>query len=140
MRIAVFATMLLLAVSCKKYVPGPKGDAGTNGQNGNSNISKTLAFTVKASSWDSLVVNDIWFWERTITVSEVTQSVLKKGDVMVYKLIGSEWYPLPTFEGYLCTQFSLSESQVKLKLTHLHEAIPSRPADASYRVVVLSPK
>lgn len=132
--------IVLLFVACKKYVPGPQGDAGKNGQNGNSNISKTVAFTIAPAAWDSLVVEDEWFWEHKVTVSEISQSVLKSGDVMVYKQIGNEWYPLPTFEGYLCTQYSLTESQVKLKLTHLHSAIPPRPAAANYRVVVLSPK
>lgn len=132
--------VVFLFVACKKYVPGPQGDAGANGQNGNSNISKTVSFTITGATWDSIVENDTWRWERIITVSEVSKAVLQGGDVMVYKQIGNEWYPLPTFEGYLCTQYSLSESQIKLKLTHLHAAIPPRPSNTNYRVVVLSPK
>ena len=132
--------IVLLFVACKKYVPGPQGDPGANGHNGNSNISKTVSFTIAGPTWDSIVENDRWSWERIITVSEISKAVLQSGDVMVYKQIGSEWYPLPTFEGYLCTQYSLTESQVKLKLTHLHEAVPPRPSNANYRVVVLSPR
>lgn len=127
-------------VACKKYVPGPQGDAGTNGHNGNVNIAATASFEVKSTQWDSIVINDTWSWERKIAASVITNNAITSGDIMVYKQINGEWYPLPVFEGFLCTQALVSLNQITIKVTHLHGAIPPRPNNQTYRITVLEPK
>lgn len=141
MRLATLLLLMLFLQACKKQVAGPKGEPGLDGKNGNSNVVTTNAFVIKGSSWDSVIENDHWSWKKTLVLSQLTNSAISDGDIMVYRCRAENdnWYRLPVFEGYLCTQFSFETGLLHLRLTHLHEGIAPRPKDDVYKLVVLSP-
>lgn len=78
-------------------------------------------------------------WESWLVLTDLSEDVVKKGEVKVYKKVGSDWMPLPYGKGYLFTQYSFEAGIVRLKLSHIHGGVPDRPADEVYRVVIFSP-
>jgi len=132
--------ILMLAGACTKNVPGPVGEAGKNGGNGNSTISHTSVFTVRSSAWDSLDTGEEIVWHAKVYVPEISSLVLRNGDIKVYALNAGDWFALPLYEGLLVTQSKFSEGIVNFYQSHMHGSTALRPADRNYRVVVLAPR
>lgn len=137
---ALFTTLAMILIlfigsSCEKQVPGPQGDPGTAGLSGNLIQKSTNAINVLGSTW---TLSDKE-WESWLVLTDLSEDVVKKGEVKVYKKVGSDWMPLPYGKGYLFTQYSFEAGIVRLKLSHIHGGVPDRPADEVYRVVIFSP-
>lgn len=132
---AIMIIVLLTVSSCKKQVPGPQGDPGTPGLKGNLTQKSTNAINVLSSTW-TLSNKE---WESWLVLLDLSEDVVKRGEVKVYKKVGSDWMPLPYGKGYLFTQYSFEAGIVRLKHSHIHGGVPDRPADEVYRVVIFSP-
>lgn len=133
--VLIMIAMLLIGSSCEKQVAGPQGDAGAAGLPGNLIQKSTNALNILSSTW---TLSDKE-WESWLVLTDVSEDVVKKGEVKVYKKVGSDWMPLPYGKGYLFTQYSFEAGIVRLKHSHIHGGVPNRPADEVYRVVVFSP-
>jgi len=131
---------VLFFTGCKKNVPGPQGDPGINGKNGNSNISSTVRFIQDSSSWSKIPSGDIEIWETSVSIQQLTQNAINNGFVKVYVFENDTWWPLPYTEGLLITQATFSEGVMKLNYSDMHFDIPDRPKSRTYRVVVQEPK
>lgn len=127
----------LLFFSCKKQeIQGPKGDPGTPGGGGNSNISSTSVFTVTSAQWapDSAA----GYLKVTINFAALTQDVVDKGGVKVYMQTGTSWTELPFTMGDLFTQFGFDQGHLYLKYINIEGGMPSPPVTAAYRMVIFS--
>lgn len=121
----------------KKEIQGPKGEPGDPGIGGNANITSTNTFVVNSSQWVADTVNATQ--NVTLNFSELTQSVVDKGSVKVYKLEGTVWYELPFDTGDLITQFGFDVGHLYLSYINIEGSpAPPAPATARYRMVIIS--
>ena len=140
-RFIIFAGILAGALclslsSCKKEeIPGPKGEPGTPGGGGNSNITSSSNFIVNTSQWQVDSVAEML--KVTITAPELTKDVVEKGGVKVYRQNGSGWSELPFVQGDLFTQFGFSEGVLTLSYINIEGGIASAPPSATYRMVIV---
>lgn len=96
--------LIILFNSCKKQeIQGPKGEPGDPGIGGNANITSTNTFVVSSSQWTPDSAN--FMQTVTLNFTELTQQVIDKGGVKVYKQTGTSWAELPLVNGDLFTQF-----------------------------------
>src|SRR5689334_19591851 len=90
---------VLLFVACKKEVAGPKGEPGTPGGGGNSNIASTSVFPVTTSQWVvDTVANCL---KVSLSFPVLTKSIVDGGGVKVYVRTGNTWTELPYVTGDL---------------------------------------
>jgi hypothetical protein len=136
----LLASILMLGTACKKNVPGPAGEPGKNGANGNANLSSSTVITLLSNRWESRERDNETYWYTKLYIPEITSLVLRNGDIKVYAMSGGDWFALPFYEGLLVTQATFSEGLVELEHSNLHGGTTLRPAERSYRVLVLSPK
>lgn len=130
-------TVCFLFANCKKQeIQGPKGDPGTPGGGGNSDISSSTVFTVTNSQWQKDTANDCL--TVSLSFSSLTKHVVENGAVKVFRQDGTVWSELPYTTGDLFTQFGFSEGVLYLKYINIEGGIPTAPADANYRMVILS--
>lgn len=128
----------LLITNCKKEeIPGPKGEPGTPGGGGNSNISASETFTVASSDW---VTDSAKFGRKvTLNYAGITKDVVEKGSVKMYMKMGSTWAELPYTQGDFVTQFGFDEGHLYLEFINIEQVgMPAPPTTTSYRVVILT--
>lgn len=130
--------IILATASCKKEeVKGPKGDQGDPGIGGNANITSTSFFFVNSSMW----LADSASMTRKVTLNQpiITQNVIDKGSVKVYRENDSTISELPIVNGDLFTQYGFELGKLHLEYVNIEGAgIPDAPATAKYRLVVIS--
>ena len=136
----LMASLLMFGTACKKNIPGPAGEPGKNGANGNTNLSFSTVITMRSNSWESRERGDETYWHSKLYIPEITSLVLRNGDIKVYAMNGGDWFALPFYEGLLVTQATFSEGLVELDHSNLHGGTPLCPTERNYRVLVLSPK
>lgn len=131
----VLIVLFTLLTSCKKEeIQGPKGDPGTPGGGGNSNITSGDIFTIGSANW--LPNADSSAWQVVISSTLITQSVVDKGVVKVFQQKGNSWWELPYTEGDLFTQFGFQTGSVTLTFMDIHGGLPTKPATTNYRISV----
>jgi hypothetical protein len=128
--------VVLLSACKKKEIQGPKGDPGTPGGGGNSNITSTSVFTITSSQWVADTAGDCL--KVTLNFTSLTKDVVDNGGVKVFFQQGTTWSELPFTSGDLFTQFGFDEGHLYLKYINIEGGIPSAPPDAGYRMVILS--
>lgn len=129
----VLVCVAVFLCRCTKQVPGPKGDTGAAGGNGNAKHSTTVVFNHPASAWAPSEDN----WETVIFVPEITEQVLSGGKVKVYVQINDLWWPLPHEASETFTQFTLRNGFIKLFCERLH-GNTVKPVSANYRVTIVN--
>ena len=103
----------ILFTSCKKEeIQGPKGDPGANGIGGNANVVSTSTFIVNTSSWVADSAAECY--KITLSFPVLTQSVVDKGGVKVYRQTGTVWSELPIATSDLFTQFGFDVGNLYL--------------------------
>jgi hypothetical protein len=123
--------------ACKKEeIPGPKGDPGTPGGGGNSNISSTSEFTITTSQWVTDTVNHCLKVE--LNFPEITSAVVNSGGVKVFTRTGATWHELPYTTGDLFTQFAFREGWLILNYINIETGYNAPPGTGSYRMVIFS--
>lgn len=80
-------------------------------------------------------------WYGGINTSLITQSIVNKGLVQVFKKYGSnEWWALPDQSGVNQTSFGYSVGSITLMNQNVNGTTPtSNPGNQTFRVVVISP-
>ena len=134
--LAIFVTCVLFTDCKKKEIQGPKGEPGTPGTGGNSNIISTSVFTVADSQWKADTAADYMF--VSLDFPEITQKVADNGAVKVYIQTGTNWTDLPYVKGDLFTQFGFETGRLFLTYINIEGGLPGPPATANYRMVILS--
>lgn len=89
------------------------------------------------SQWQEDTVNDCL--KVTLSFATLTKNVVEKGSVKVFRQDGTTWAELPYTTGDLFTQFGFSEGLLYLKYINIEGGIPTAPAEASYRMVIITP-
>jgi hypothetical protein len=135
---ALVCALGILVTACKKQeIPGPKGEAGTNGIGGNANIISTNTFVINYAQWTPDSAN----YMQTVTLSfpEITQTVVDKGGVKMYKQTGTTWAELPLVFGDLFTQYGFDVGHLYLQYVNIEGgSTPVAPATARYRMVIVT--
>lgn len=105
-----FLSLALFISSCTK-----EGDIGPAGKDGNANVSSKY-YTV--SSWSVPAAGSIY---TDIANSDITQSVIDSGSVMVYLNVNNAWTPLPYNRYYsnhfIATTFQCTAGNVRIIVT-----------------------
>jgi hypothetical protein len=127
---------ITFATCKKKEIQGPKGDPGTPGGGGNSNITSTSVFTVTSSQWVPDTANACL--KVTLNFATLTKDVVDNGGVKVFMQQVSTWTELPFTSGDLFTQFGFDEGHLYLKYINIEGGFPAPPITAGYRMVILS--
>jgi len=122
----------LLFFSCKKNVPGPQGDKGTAGSQGNLKITTTIG---SPTIWTPINKG----WKSYMTVPEITQSVIEKGEVEVYVQVGNTWWKLPYAVKNLFTKVTVEKDYLNFEYTVIHDEVPPNPGTLNFRVVITEP-
>ncbi|MBL7917850.1 MAG: hypothetical protein JNM96_05605, partial [Bacteroidia bacterium] len=120
--------ILLSLGSCKKNVPGPKGDSGEDGGQGNL-VQSERTFTIYPSSWTfngSRYSAQVYF-------PEITNDVLTKGEVRVYMKIGNEWWSLPYAVADVFMRQSIELGYIHLEYLKIHGVPPASPGQVTFR-------
>ncbi|MDO8998853.1 MAG: hypothetical protein Q7W45_03735 [Bacteroidota bacterium] len=124
--------------ACKKQeIHGPKGEAGDPGIGGNANITSTNIFIVNTELWvvDTATASQ----NATLNFPELTQKVVDKGTVKVYKQNGTVWNELPYDQGDLFTQCGFDVGHLYLNFINIEGSpAPPAPATANFRMVIIS--
>ncbi|MBK7309388.1 MAG: hypothetical protein IPI93_01015 [Sphingobacteriaceae bacterium] len=124
--------------ACKKEeIQGPKGDPGTNGIGGNATIVSTNTFIVNTSSW--VADTSAECLKVTISFPSLTQTVVDKGGVKVYRQTGTVWSELPITTTDLFTQFGFDVGNLYLNYINIEGGLPGTPPPTErYRMVIVS--
>lgn len=128
----------ILFTACKKQeIQGPKGDPGDPGIGGNANIVSTNTFMVNSASWVADTVAECL--KVTISFPTLTQDVVEKGGVKVYRQTGTVWSELPITTTDLFTQFGFDVGNLYLNYINIEGGLPgSPPPTERYRMVIIS--
>lgn len=128
----------ILFTACKKEeIQGPKGDPGDPGIGGNANVVSTNTFIVNSASWVADSVAECL--KVTISFPSLTQAVVDKGGVKVYRQTGTVWSELPIATSDLFTQFGFDVGNLYLNYINIEGGIPgSPPPTERYRMVIVS--
>lgn len=128
----------ILFTACKKEeIQGPKGDPGDPGIGGNANVVSTNTFIVNSSSWVADSAAECL--KVTISFPSLTQAVVDKGGVKVYRQTGTVWSELPIATSDLFTQFGFDVGNLYLNYINIEGGIPgSPPPTERYRMVIVS--
>ncbi|MBL7931856.1 MAG: hypothetical protein JNL60_08140 [Bacteroidia bacterium] len=134
----VFCSLALLFASCKKEeIQGPKGEPGSPGGGGNSNMTASETFTVASSDW--LTDSASFGRKATINFAGITKEVVEKGSLKMYMKIGTAWAELPYTQGDFVTQYGFDEGHIYLEFINIEQiGMPSPPVTTSYRVVIIT--
>ena len=135
---ALICALGILFSACKKEeIPGPKGDPGTPGIGGNSNIVSTNSFVINSAAWISDTVAQCM--KVTLSFTALTQDVVDKGGVKVYKQVGTVWSELPLTTTDLFTQYGFDVGNLYLNYINIEGGMPGTPpATERYRLTILS--
>ena len=131
-------------------VQGASGTSGTNGKDGNANVVGR-ALTIQPSEWKKYTYPDNTYeYKAVVPIPEITQTVLDRGLVMVYRgnSSGKSWTAMP-----FNTAFQSGNTTYVYNFDFVHafgaitfwEAIssgdtPAPTAASYYKVVVLTPQ
>ncbi len=130
-----FAALLMLA-SCTKE--GPVGPQGAAGAPGNANVKSS---TATISNWLSL--NNEYYAD--IPVPAITQDIVNKGAVLVYRLNAPGSYsqlPITTFPGSTynrTTEAVHSVGSVRIVVYDSDGTLPGAQGTQSFKIVVIAP-
>jgi hypothetical protein len=108
----LFAVFSLYFASCAKDGEiGPAGNDGTNGKDGNANVTTTIGTNLVWQDWSGASkVRAV-----TISVPSITQSIIDKGAVMVYSSNDKTvWIPLPMNYGDISKYYQIYLGKVIL--------------------------
>ena len=128
------ALIFVLSGCSKDGETGPQGIAGTNGANGNANVH-SKSFTI--TSWTYL--GDYYY--ANITDVDITQAILDKGVVIVYRNLSGALYQLPYIINPSTTYttsflYSAYLSGVSFYITNSDLAPHTAPGNVTFKVVV----
>jgi hypothetical protein len=132
---------VLILTGCTKEGPvGPQGAAGTNGTNGNANVT---SLTKTVTTW---TVDNTVRWIADIPVPAITQSIVDRGAVLVYRANTNGGYnqlpitysPVPTYNTTIECIHSLGNARILVYDSD--GTLPNTPAAGqSFKVVVIAP-
>lgn len=158
MNIAKYTTVGLLLMgmvtfnSCTKEVVGPKGeqgvqgnqgekgekgDKGEKGNDGNANVVGTNSIAINSSNWT--YNSTAKTYTVGIAVNGITQDVVNKGLVQVFRVYSDGNVPLPEIMQGHATSFLYTTGSVKLSWNKVDGTTPVAPINGVYRIVIISP-
>ncbi|MGB3946895.1 MAG: collagen-like protein [Bacteroidia bacterium] len=138
--ILMSVTTSLFFAGCKGKdgAPGAQGPQGVQGEQGNANVNYSV-FTVASTDWS--------YTSPSYTVTNynglITQDILDKGAVLVYRSIGGAWqqlpitiYPTSTYSetiSYLAELYALT-----IKITDSDLTQPAPPSASTFKIVTVA--
>jgi len=127
---------LLVLNSCSKK--GDTGATGPTGATGNANVVGTGAFTISLWTATGTGPSDS-SWTATYSVPDVTQDVVDKGLVEVYKFYSpGTWAALPEHVGNNATGYDFKLGYVEIYNRNEDGSLPATtPGTVTFRVVVI---
>ena len=127
--------LILTTFSCSE--DGATGATGQAGADGNANVIGTNTVTTTSSNWTSY--NSGALWVTTLNVSAITQSILNKGIVCVFKSDSTgSWTALPFTLGSQSWFYSFGVGFVNINTTNTNITSFANPASQTFRVVIIS--
>ena len=127
--------LILTAFSCSE--DGATGATGQAGADGNANVIGTNTVTTTSSNWTSYASGALWV--TTLNVSGITQSILDRGIVCVFKSDSSgTWTALPFTLGNQSWFYSFGVGFVNINTTNTNITSFANPASQTFRVVIIS--
>lgn len=115
-------------------VNGIDGTNGVNGTDGNANVIGSNTVTIYSSDWS----NSSGVYSANITLGAITQSIIDKGTVLVYRKYGSEWVLLPITKGVNLTAYSFGLGYISLVNYNTDFSSNNNPGAVTFRVVIIS--
>lgn len=129
--VTMFSFLSLTMVGCE----GTEGPTGPKGKDGNANVRGTV-YDVQSSDWSNIGGG---VYTVTLLNNYITQDIMDKGMVFVYKYTSTGWENLPymfTENGYDAQLYARHQlSQVKL---YKEAGYGYQPAGSSFKVVVVA--
>lgn len=126
---------LILALnSCTKQVAGPKGDPGTPAKKGNLKQSQRT-ITVPTASWS--FIGGVWV--TSLSVPEISNDVVMKGEVKVYMKVETVWWSLPYAVENIFMKQKMEPGILHLELMQIHGGPPPAPNPTDFRIVTFAP-
>ncbi|MBK8585546.1 MAG: hypothetical protein IPN88_09005 [Bacteroidetes bacterium] len=129
-----------IVAGCKKGDVGPAGPAGTNGTNGtngidgNANVIGTNSTIVTTSMW----ALSSSFYVADITATGITQDIVDRGLVSVFRKYSDGWTPLPDMNINNTTTYNFELGVVHLYNFNINGSAPSNPGNQEFRIVIIS--
>jgi len=131
---------MYIVAGCKKGDVGPAGPAGANGTNGtngidgNANVIGTISTIVTSSMW----ALSSPFYLADISAVGVTQDIVDRGLVSVFRKYSNGWSPLPDMNVNNTTTFNFELGMIHLFNFNVDGSSPTNPGDQEFRVVIVS--
>lgn len=125
----------VLVSGCTKNVPGPQGDPGEPGKNGNAKQTQVNSVSISSNTW----LSEDGGWTAWIFTQDLSNEVIKSGDVEVYMQIDNVWWALPYAVGDVFTEFRIEQGRIVLRCFKIHDGPPAQPATRNFRVSILEP-
>ena len=124
-----------MTFSCSE--DGATGATGQAGADGNANVIGTNTVTTTSSNWTSYSSGALW--GTSLNVSGITQSILDRGIVSVFKSDSSgSWTALPFTFGNQSWFYSFGVGFVNISTTNTNITSFANPASQTFRVVIVS--
>ena len=138
LKTGLFLVVALLAISCSKDgETGPAGPAGANGTNGNANVIGTNTITTTSSYWTSYEGGIMWY--TSLQAQGITQSIVDKGIVSVFRSNTAGWDAMPSTFGFQSWTYSFGVGFVNIYTTYTNLITFPNPDIQTFRVVIISP-
>ncbi len=119
-------------------INGTNGTNGTNGQDGNANVTGIADVTTTSDSWTQEAANGT-FWKTTILMPEITQAVVDRGIVSVFKKYqGGVWNAIPYAYYGESWNFGFFNGGVNIFCVSLNGNSIPNPAVQTFRVVIIT--
>lgn len=124
--------LILTTFSCSE-----DGATGPAGADGNANVIGTNTVTTTSSNWTSYSSGALWV--TSLNVPGITQSILDRGIVSVFKSDSSgTWTALPFTLGNQSWFYSFGVGFVQISTTNTNITSFTNPASQTFRVVIVS--
>ncbi len=132
---SIVLLLIFTIFSCSK--DGATGATGQAGANGNANVIGTNTVTTTSSNWTSYSSGALWV--TNINVSGITQSIVDKGIVCVFKSdTNGTWIALPFTIGNQSWFYTFGVGFVSINTTNTNITSFANPASQTFRVVIVS--
>jgi hypothetical protein len=135
-------TMCVTSISCSEDgangADGKNGTNGINGINGNANVLGSQEFTTSSANWTSVQGGIGWTASLT-NATAITQDVVNRGFVLVFRKYGSQWAPLPDTNININISYTFGVGTISFLAQSTNAVVIANPGIIVFRYVVVTP-
>lgn len=126
-----FALLMMIFFGCKKDNTGPQGPAGAAGTNGNA-LLQSDTITISSWNWNGVDAH------KDISQPIITQQVLDRGLIMVYKGNTALWNAMPFISLNDKWTYTCSLGNIRVIYEHVDGTSVNYPPPMTFKIAIVT--